>query len=441
VAREISDKERETIPAEDFAGKGTSYPIVTPEDVHDAAASIGRAGEGNYDAGTLKANIVRIAKRKGAAYVARLPEAWQDGAKVERCDAVVASYVIELSDGRKRVPIAQLGVRYKGKQRIEITRPMLADVVRNFRKLETGEVPIDYDHSIEFAAGNGDAIPAAGWIKAIDDGPDRAGILWGSVEWTERARKMIAGREYKYVSPVIDPAGRDNKTGEPQGWTLTSAALTNTPVLKGMPALVLSEAGWESRGDAEKEKKRVVKIVLTDRAAGKVKVVADDGSETTALVEGLEAPPKVLRLADVKRDAKSQELDFASLDCNGETLVAGEVFRAQQAQMALSEAMKAGKILPPQRAAFERMALSDLPAFRELVAAMKPQIELTTQGTADAEGAPEGDAVGAQLAAAVRAKISASEGGGLDYGEAMRLALSENPGLARAYKATMGGRG
>lgn len=150
--------------------------------------------------------------------------------------------VTRLAGAAKRLPIAQLGIRYKGKQRIEITRSMLSDVVKNFRKLDTGELPIDYEHGIE-GGEPGQAIPAAGWIKAIDDAPDENGILWGTVEWTRKAAAHIAAKEYKYISPVIDPTVRDNKTGEAQGWTLTSAALTNTPVLKGMPALMLSEAG------------------------------------------------------------------------------------------------------------------------------------------------------------------------------------------------------
>ena len=159
----------------------------------------------------------------------------------------------------KRLPIAQLGVRYKGKQKIEITRDMLSQVVANFRKRDTGEVPIDYDHAIEVSAGSGGPTPAAGWIRSIDDAPDREGTLWGDVEWTPRAAQMIAAKEYKYISPVIDPTVRDNKTGEAQGWTLTSAALTNQPVLQGMPALVLSEAG---RNYSETEVKQVSQDVM-----------------------------------------------------------------------------------------------------------------------------------------------------------------------------------
>ena len=170
-----------------------------------------------------------------------------------------ATYVISLASngGRSgRMPIAQLGVRYKGKQKIEITRPMLAEVVANFRERESGEVPADYDHAIEIAAGAGEPAPAAGWLKSIEEAPDGQGILWGTVQWTARAAAMIQAGEYKFISPVLDPNVRDNKTGDPQGWTLTSAALTNTPILQGMPALVLSERGWDL-DDVRREEQQV----------------------------------------------------------------------------------------------------------------------------------------------------------------------------------------
>jgi hypothetical protein len=78
VRRDIPQHERDSMDASDFAGKDKSFPINKPEDVAAAAASIGRAGPDNYDAGTLKANIIRIARKKGAAFVAELPKAWQD---------------------------------------------------------------------------------------------------------------------------------------------------------------------------------------------------------------------------------------------------------------------------------------------------------------------------------------------------------------------------
>jgi hypothetical protein len=88
--RDIPQSEREDLPASDFAGKGDSYPIKEPGDVAAAAASIGRAGADNYSSDELKANIIRIANRKGPAFVAQLPKAWRKGktmAKTENDEA------------------------------------------------------------------------------------------------------------------------------------------------------------------------------------------------------------------------------------------------------------------------------------------------------------------------------------------------------------------
>jgi hypothetical protein len=144
----------------------------------------------------------------------------------------------------RRIPVVMICKGYKGKLQFGVTREDMAQIVRNFRARGTGEVVIDYDHSTEYAAGSGDAVPAAGWLKRIDDTPDAAGVLWGEAEFTERAAKMLAAREYKYFSPVIVWGARSKDDGEPQGTTLTSIALTNSPLLERLPAFTMSDAGW-----------------------------------------------------------------------------------------------------------------------------------------------------------------------------------------------------
>jgi ribosomal protein L40E len=90
--------DRDKLPAEDFAGKDRSFPIVTPQDVADAARSIGRAK--GQDPDTIKANIIRIAKRKGAAFVAKLPAAWTAAelADVKTCIACGAKNELDASE-------------------------------------------------------------------------------------------------------------------------------------------------------------------------------------------------------------------------------------------------------------------------------------------------------------------------------------------------------
>ena len=78
--RDIPKEERDAADAADFAGPDRSFPILAPEDVSAAAHSLGRA---SGDTESIKARIIAIAKRKGAAYVAQLPDAWtgEDGAR------------------------------------------------------------------------------------------------------------------------------------------------------------------------------------------------------------------------------------------------------------------------------------------------------------------------------------------------------------------------
>ena len=125
--------------------------------------------------------------------------------------------------------------------RFEITRSTLTDIVKNFRKRGADTV-IDYEHASEFPdAAKGQPIPAAGWFKSLDNGPDEKGILWGSAEFTPRARDLVRSREYKYLSPVIDYDARDKITGSKQGATLLSMAMTNRPFLEAMPAIAMRE--------------------------------------------------------------------------------------------------------------------------------------------------------------------------------------------------------
>lgn len=63
--RFVSKKERDAADKGDFAGKGSSFPILKREDVKAALSSIGRAGDDNFSKDIIHKNIVAIAKRKG----------------------------------------------------------------------------------------------------------------------------------------------------------------------------------------------------------------------------------------------------------------------------------------------------------------------------------------------------------------------------------------
>ncbi len=172
-------------------------------------------------------------------------------------------------DGKRlyEVPIAVTGSWVKHGRRFQITPEDLAAMVLNFSKRKNEQVVIDYEHASETPeVAQGGPIPAAGWIHnlsvaggpssvaksnrqqpalsgasgATDNGRDGE-TLGAVVEWTPEAESLIQQGAYRFFSPAIDWGYRDKQTGEPQGATLTSGALTNHPFLEELPPIMLTD--------------------------------------------------------------------------------------------------------------------------------------------------------------------------------------------------------
>lgn len=95
------------------------------------------------------------------------------------------------------------------------------------------DLPIDYEHQTlggTYASPDGRA-PAAGWIKALSVEPG-VGLV-ATIEWTKRATKLLASKEYRYLSPVAIIRKTDRKLV-----AIHSAALTNKPAIVGMEPIV-----------------------------------------------------------------------------------------------------------------------------------------------------------------------------------------------------------
>jgi hypothetical protein len=162
------------------------------------------------------------------------------------------------------IPIAVVGTWVKRGRKFSITPEDEAAMVRNFRKRKNEQVVIDYEHASETPeVAQGGPVPAAGWIHEltiadwsplsrglpIEEGRtienrqskiSNTGTLCALAEWTEQALGLIKKGAYRFFSPAIDWAYRDKETGEPQGATLTSGALTNHPFLEELPPIMLT---------------------------------------------------------------------------------------------------------------------------------------------------------------------------------------------------------
>ncbi len=188
------------------------------------------------------------------------------------------------------------------------------------------DLPIDYEHQTlggEYASPSGQA-PAAGWIKRLVAEPG-VGLL-ADIEWTDQARKMLAAKEYRYLSPVAVVRKGDRKLV-----AIHSAALTNKPAIVGMQPIVHRDG---------------VPPCDTD----------ETNNESLCVLRGeLELPVETSR--DEILVAASRRL----VELRRST-------RARQVEERIVEAMRAGKLVAAQRPWAEALIARDEPLFDEWVA-------------------------------------------------------------------------
>jgi phage I-like protein len=241
---------------------------------------------------------------------------------------------------------------------IEATRAM---------QMDAGQ-PIDYDHATDLGAPAGRPAPAAGWIKELGV---RAGALWGRVEWTRHGAAALATREYRYVSPVFE---HDEKGAVVR---LVRAALTNNPNLY-LKAIAAREGGAEDESGArdgrelQRGERRALCAILGLAAE-------TSGTELIGAVRDLiEAPHE----AASKGDDRARYVSISHYERAATELNTLRAERArEQAESAVSEAMRAGKIVPAQREWAVDYCCADHDGFARFVA-RQPALTLSELGLA-----------------------------------------------------------
>lgn len=157
------------------------------------------------------------------------------------------------------------------------------------------DLPVDYDHQIEYSRENGRPAPAAGWIKNLFV---RAGAIWGKVEWTERARAHIEAREYRFLSPVFVHGVTERDVRR-----IDSVALTNNPAFF---MRALAAAGFENPNNQETDLMKKEDLI---KALG-LKADATDAQVEEALTAAAKAAKVAsAAIAGLKAVAKAVGLD------------------------------------------------------------------------------------------------------------------------------------
>lgn len=223
------------------------------------------------------------------------------------------------------------------------------DVIAATRKTElpTG-IPIDYDHATDLAAPEGRPAPAAGWIREL---AVRDGAIWGRVEWTQHGAAAVTTHEYRYISPVFEHAPDGNVA------RLLRAALTNNPNLY-LTAISASTTVNEIDKTPVGEIRDSLALELCTllgiaEAASSVEIV--DAVRTLAankLVNGRTKQPAASSSTAEARRADSHEhlVPAAQFQQTLTALNGLQAARAyERAEHAVSEALRAGKLVPAQR--------------------------------------------------------------------------------------------
>lgn len=263
-------------------------------------------------------------------------------------------------------------------------------------------VPIDYDHATDFAAPEGRPAPAAGWIRELQE---RAGALWGRVEWTEHGAKALTSREYRYLSPVFQYSPDGGVT------RLLRAGLTNNPNLYLTAISARAVAGAASAGagvrperhaasaaaDGHRERDEVMETLLQ-------RLCEMLGLDNNASADEVLAAVRALTGDDDGDDDDSEDERTEDGDCgdggetdamrarrgiafSGETAdparyvavaqfqrVLGELNQlraeraSERAERAVDDAIKAGKLIPAQRQWAISYCRADFKGFAAFVA-------------------------------------------------------------------------
>lgn len=231
-------------------------------------------------------------------------------------DVIVCSgEEIELSGVPTEIKILPLGVVHSQRGDFVVDDESFGLIKKQFkdRKLD---LVIDYEHQTLADV----QAPAGGWIKDLYKGND---AIIAKVEWTPRAAEYLKNKEYRYLSPVVLVRKRDQKAT-----AIHSVALTNTPAIDGMFALVnsldiedISEGGRimdlkelaKLLGLPETVAEEEIRKVMAEaaRAAGQLKELeAGQHGEGDAAAEDAEvvANSTILSMLGLKADARTEDV-------------------------------------------------------------------------------------------------------------------------------------
>ena len=237
------------------------------------------------------------------------------------------------------------------------------------------QIHFDYEHaSVQKRGDIATGAPAAGWIEEMIWEPGK-GIM-ARVSWTDKASAHLAGREYKYFSPVFGVRKSDKRV-----CYLDSVALTNRPKTDNLtPILAALESGMESQEETSMDREKLIAALGLAEDATDEMIVAAVAALGVKLPEGdvKEVMPERITAALGLNADDTVSVVEASILALKQTASAGatadqlkaleERLAERDAADAVAAAMDAGKVTPAQKEWAMDYARKDLEGFGVYVA-------------------------------------------------------------------------
>jgi len=280
------------------------------------------------------------------------------------------------------IQIVPLGIHTDSRsgRKFKITEADIEAIVANSKKFVNSR-PIDYEHQTLLNT----QAPAAGWVsKLVSKGRD--GLWATAIEWTAKAKDYLAGREYRYLSPVLLGSKKD-ADGYYRPVYFHSAALTNTPAIDGMKPLVAKGElfNFLTEGPAMDEQLKKLlglKAEATDEQVTEAvtalisKAAAAPGGDGDA-DKNLVIPKEITTALGLKEDASVSEITgtVLAMKQNAEKAPSPDEIKILQDRLdkkdaveAVALAMKEGKVTADQQDWAEKYATENLEGFQAFVA-------------------------------------------------------------------------
>lgn len=306
------------------------------------------------------------------------------GMKTEKSMENQIMYALEglnVSEAPDEIKILPLGTVHSQKGDFVVDDESFDLINRHFENRGL-DLVIDYEHQTLKDV----QAPAGGWIKKLVKTND---AIAAQVEWTAKAKQYLENKEYKYLSPVVICRKSDGKAV-----ALHSVALTNTPAIDGMFALVnsidISSPDGAEGGNSMELKKIVALLGLPADATEADVEKAIQELKKQEKTEEVVANKTIMDLLELKGDAKTEDVAAKIMELKGTAdktkdemiLELKRRMDERDAEELVTMALKQGKISAAQKAWAKEYALKDAEGFQAFVAKAPAVVPIGKTGSA-----------------------------------------------------------